>query len=146
MQRALRLNIIARNRSLKSQRRRNAADLKGEEHKIRDQTVERSRLKLDVVKAERKYRREDWILGPLAPNRLAGKNAGGYGQMDYQAINLPPVLESKRAQYFNFAVNDRVVVMTGREKGKIGKVKEVNEEQQCVMLEDISIVSFLAMK
>jgi large subunit ribosomal protein L24 len=145
MQRALRLNIIARNRSLKSQRRKSAAELKEEQHQIRNETVESSRINLHIVRTERKHRREDWTLGPLAPNRLAGKNAGGYGQLDYSAIKLPPVLESERAQYFNIAVNDRVVVRTGREKGKIGKVNDIDEERQCVMLENVNMVSFLAL-
>jgi large subunit ribosomal protein L24 len=145
MQRALRSNIMARNQSLKSTRRKNAANLKETQHEIRNSTVELSRLKLGIIKAERKHRREDWILGPLAPNRLVGKNAGSYGQLEYQAIDLPPVLESERAQYFNFAVNDRVVVRTGREKGKIGKITEVNEEKQTVTLEDVNMVSFPAL-
>jgi large subunit ribosomal protein L24 len=145
MQRVLRLNIIGRNQTLKIKRRKNAADVRDEQRKIRLQTVETSRLKLGLVKAERKNRREDWMLGPLAPNRLAGKNAGGYGQMDLEAINLPPVLESERVKYFNFAVNDRVVVKTGRDKGKIGKVTKVEEEKQCVTLDDVNMVSFPAL-
>jgi large subunit ribosomal protein L24 len=81
------------------------------------------------------------MLGPLAPNRLAGKDSGSYGMMNYQSIRTPPVLAAERPKYFNFAVDDRVVVINGREKGKIGKVTEIDQERQTVGILDVNIVS-----
>lgn len=144
MQRVLRLNILARNQALKRQRRKSEEIFRDEQRKVRQQKVEAARSKRSAVKAERAHRREDWMLGPLAPNRLAGKDAGGYGMVDFQATRSPLVLKAEREKYFNFAVNDRVVVMSGREKGKIGKVREVDEEQQTVALIDVNMVSFSA--
>ena len=142
MQRVLRRNLLARNQALKRQRRASKEALNDEARKIRQEKIVLARSTRSAIKAERINRREDWMLGPLAPNRLAGKDAGGYGMMDFQSLRPPNILKSEREEFFNFAVDDRVVVVTGREKGKIGKVREIDEERQAVVLADVNMVRF----
>lgn len=141
MQKALRRNLLARNQALKSSRRKAGKSLREERRAIRQETVLWNRAKRSDIKAERENRREDWMLGPLAPNRLAGQDGGGYGMLNFQSVRPPVVFTAERERYFNFAVNDRVVVVKGREKGKIGKIKEVDQERQTVALFDVNIVS-----
>jgi large subunit ribosomal protein L24 len=140
MQRVLHRNILARNQTLKSQRRKAEEQIKDTNRKIRQENVAMERSKRGLVKAERLNRREDWMLGPLAPNRLAGKDGGGYGMLDFQAIRLPHVKREEKSKFFNFAVGDRVVVVNGREKGKIGKVTAVDQQRQTVGLKDVNMV------
>ena len=143
MQRALRRNILARNQALKRQRKQSEETLREEAHEVRREKFAAARVERSAAKAERTYRREDWMLGPLAPNRLVGKDGGGYGMLDFLSAQAPTVMKREREKYVNIVVNDRVVVVSGREKGKIGKVGNVNVERQTVALYDINLVSFL---
>lgn len=142
MQRVLRRNLLARNQALRRQRREIEEKLKDEKRKVRQERFEGARSTRSIIKSERTRRREDWLLGPLAPNRLAGKDSGGYGMLNLQDTRLPTVLQADRPKYLNVAVDDRVVVRTGREKGKIGKIMHIDEERQTVSLADVNIVSF----
>ena len=141
MQKVLRRNVLARNQALGRQRREAEEKLKNEKRKIRQTRFELDRLERSNVKAERTNRREDWILGPLAPNRTAGKDGGGYGMLSLQMLHAPIVVKQERAELLNFAANDRAVVITGREKGKIGRIRIVDAERQTVTLEDVNMVS-----
>jgi large subunit ribosomal protein L24 len=141
MQRVLRRNVLARNQALKRQRRASEKEFKDEERKIRQEKVLRARFERDSIKAERKNRREDWMLGPLAPNRLAGNDAGGYGMLGFESIRQPLVPKQERVKWFNFAVDDRIVVVNGREKGKIGKITTIDKERQTVEVAGINMVS-----
>lgn len=58
-----------------------------------------------------------------------------------EALQPPEVLKAEREKYFNFAVKDRVVVVKGRERGKIGEVRVVDIERQTVQLADVNMVS-----
>lgn len=142
MQKVLRRNLLARNQALKRQRRETEEKLNQTKRKIRQEHVSSTRLKTLSINAERRNRREDWVLGPLAPNRVAGKDGGGYGMLAFQVIQVPTVLKTKREKYFNFAKDDRVVVVKGTSRGKIGKVTKVDEEKQTVELDGINMVSF----
>lgn len=48
--------------------------------------------------------------------------------------------KTKRAEYLNFASGDRVCVVRGREKGKIGRVENVDEESQSLTVEGVNQV------
>lgn len=93
------------------------------------------------VKTERKTRREDWLLGPLAPQRDVGVKKGVYGTMDPFALRDPTIPIKQRAAYINFAVGDRVCIFRGREKGRIGRIVTINEEQEMVDVEGMNPVS-----
>jgi large subunit ribosomal protein L24 len=91
--------------------------------------------------------KEDWHLGHLRPNRAVGVGADKYGALKLQQVQKAewPVHVQKRRnevrarqnleleyplivddkKYFPFAVDDRVVVIKGRDKGKIGRVRDI---------------------
>lgn len=140
MQTILRRTIQARNQAVKKSQKKEWRKIQEEKHEARSQEVARKRyLKADLL-SEKQRRHEDWVLGPLAPQRVAGKNGGGYGAVHPTFFNLPNVIESERVKYFNFAVKDRVVMLHGRDKGKIGKIQAVDKEKQTVTVAELNMV------
>ncbi|CAI6338073.1 unnamed protein product [Periconia digitata] len=103
--------------------------------------------------------REDWKLGPLRPHRSPVDDL--YGSLDGAAISpihfpkevvkrederrertglepkYPFIVDGKR--YFPIVEGDRVVVTEGREKGKIGTVKEVAARYHQVIIKDVNM-------
>ncbi|RDW60805.1 hypothetical protein BP6252_12188 [Coleophoma cylindrospora] len=78
----------------------------------------------------RKARREDWELGPLAPRRDVGDKKDTYGTINAQRTRGQPLKYEERAEalktvggrYLNIVKGDRVVLLEGRDKGKISEV------------------------
>lgn len=127
-------------------------------------------LKQQYYKEEREHRKEDWKLGPLAPNRDAGRQRGLLATVDVQFATPPRVpsyltkdpqhrpkiagyefhdYEASPALKFkgktiigNILVGDRVCVIHGDEKikGLVGYVKEVMDEQESVRITNINVV------
>ncbi|OCK81749.1 hypothetical protein K432DRAFT_350465 [Lepidopterella palustris CBS 459.81] len=90
------------------------------------------------AKDARKARREDWELGPLAPNRASGTAAEQYGALDQNANARPPLPERMQMKRFNIAPGDRVVLLSGRFKGKIDRVKSIEKERGTVSLASVA--------
>jgi hypothetical protein len=107
--------------------------------------------------------REDWKLGPLRPNRAVGGAAEKYGALTGEQITKPEIpvhtqrnrneARAKRnleltyplvvddEKYFHIAKDDRVVVIRGREKGKIGLVSSIIERTHEVIVAGVNMVS-----
>lgn len=91
------------------------------------------------IKTTRKNRKEDYDLGPLAPRRDIGKDAETYGTVDsirFQRVTVP----KWKRRWCGFEVGDRVVLLKGRDKGKIGVVDEKDEESETVRVKDLNMV------
>lgn len=99
-----------------------------------------NRSLLDEAIEERKNRREDWLKGPLAPRRNFGERDVLYGTVSTNRLRLPRVPEAKRVKYVTFAPGDRVCMVKGKDKGKIGKILQVDEESQSVTVEGVNMV------
>ena len=141
MQKVLRRNLLARNQSLRKARKRDKLEHRLETRESFQENRQQMRaLDLDV-RNERRTRREDWILGPLAPDRNVGDRKGVYGTLESRAARSPLVVTKHRAKYVPYTVGDRVVVVRGRERGKIAAIKEVDEERETVELDGVNIVS-----
>ena len=134
MQKVLRRSLLARNQQLKRTRRADKAF-----HRTR---LLRERAFIKNVKAERQNRREDWMLGPLAPKRDVGAKKFEYGLMDPIAHQLPEVPKRDRLKRINFAAGDRVCIIRGLGRGKIGEIKDINVEHQSVFLTGVNEVSY----
>lgn len=95
-----------------------------------------------------KAMKEDWALGPLAPKRDFGENADKLGTVDmglHTLHNLTTTqIEDVKARMGDnvFKPQDRVVVLTGRDRGKIGTILSVDEEKMSAQIEGINNVSF----
>lgn len=112
------------------------------------------RVKRESIKRAKQNQREDWLLGPLAPRRDVGDFKETYGTIDRLTFDNPkPRREElsrrlarfagktkKGEKYCNISKGDRVVLLAGWDKGKIGKVKDVNEDKAEVIVEGLNRV------
>lgn len=168
MQRTARINLIARNQLTKQSRKAKLRTDKrqwDEWHQVKQQVEQYRR---QYTKEERLARREDWVLGPLAPNRDTGLERGVFGTLDRDAVLQNPTVpqsvrdvpkhpgfeardygeEGKkgftgRTIAGNVALQDRVVIVHGpdRLRGLIGRVMMVDDEKEEVRLTGINLVS-----
>lgn len=105
--------------------------------------------------------KEDWKLGPLRPNRAVGEGADKYGAltaMQMQKPEIPTRTQKNRNEfkekkgleleyplvvddkkYFPIVKDDRVVVLKGKDKGKIGVVQEIIDRTHEVIVKGINM-------
>ncbi|KAK1994016.1 KOW domain-protein domain-containing protein-containing protein [Colletotrichum falcatum] len=115
--------------------------------RFRDQRNQLTELNRDV-KTARLVRQEKWTLGPLAPRRDVFDSYGAV-QTNRQSRSTPLKPEEVEArcawagglQYLNIAVNDRVVLLEGPDKGKIDRIASINLEHGTVTLKDIAKIT-----
>lgn len=104
------------------------------------QRKEYGRALNDNAKAAREARWEDWTKGPLAPKRDAGKQANTFGALDAAVMNPPKIPARQRRKHILFTPGDRVCVIRGRDKGKIGEISQVNEDSETVQIKNLNMV------
>ncbi|EGX97099.1 KOW domain-containing protein domain-containing protein [Cordyceps militaris CM01] len=103
---------------------------------------------IDNIKDAKKATKEDWELGPLAPQRDLGFNNYGvvtqpirqdwsnYGQIRYQTkLAEQRCAWAGGAKMLNLAPGDRVVIFEGHDKGKIDTIKTIQPETGSLTLE-----------
>jgi large subunit ribosomal protein L24 len=100
-----------------------------------------------AVKEAARRRREDWEMGPLAPQRdtpLKDSTDAYFGTMGLRrnmGENFPEKQRELACRWaggrktFCVKAGDRVAIMEGPDKGKIGTVKFISDEQGSVALE-----------
>lgn len=171
MQRVLRTNLRARNRALKAARQADYDEYRKDwkDFAQRESMVEK--VKQEDIRAEKKARREDWLLGPLAPKRDVGTKQGFYG-MANGLIAQPPVFPPRIrhgpkgdgwdpsigkpggpkgwegvGNEGNIVAGDRVCVVKGKSSliGKIGDVKEVDSASKVLKITGLNTVSILCL-
>lgn len=82
-------------------------------------------------RAAQSVRHEDWLLGPLAPKRDVGEARDTYGTLSPRRLRG---VEKPKAHVKNWGIvaGERVVIVQEghRERGKIGKVREVRKDAE----------------
>ncbi|KAI9054195.1 hypothetical protein LZ554_001366 [Drepanopeziza brunnea f. sp. 'monogermtubi'] len=122
----------------------------------REQNQVHRKDEINTLKAARFTRREDYELGPLAPRRDVGDKKDSYGTVDMQRMQGRTLYGKEKWDILNFwggkrlnlAKQDRVVLLEGRDKGKIGKVTEIDMiRAECTVeglnMMDISVPSYM---
>jgi large subunit ribosomal protein L24 len=102
------------------------------------------------IKAAQLARREDWELGPLAPRRDVGDDKDTYGTIDQALLQFPTIHKDKREEvlknvggkYLNIVKGDRVVLLEGRDKGKIGKIIDLDASRGMCKVEGLNMVCY----
>ncbi|KAK5127525.1 hypothetical protein LTR85_006864 [Meristemomyces frigidus] len=105
--------------------------------------VRTQRAAAQNVRDARKNRREDWEAGALAPRRDAGEQRETYGATSMYNLHAPELEPRKQPKWMHISEGDRVVVMRGREKGKIGVVDDVSKERGTVRIKGINVVDVI---
>ncbi|KAF4548033.1 Hypothetical protein D9617_32g091530 [Elsinoe fawcettii] len=96
-----------------------------------------------AYKTERRVRKEEWEYGPrLAPRRDIGKKRTTLGTFN-RDIDYPAIVPKPWRKPALFAVGDRVAIMKGVDKGKIGKVRKCDEERQLVEVEGLNQFNYI---
>lgn len=131
MQKILRRTALAKRQAARRAANRAGAD-NTEQRRIRQNNngITGATIQADI-QAERLARREDWIMGPLAPRRDVGENKDLYGTVSTRRLQGVDVAEDKRKDWC-LKVNDRVVIAVEghRDRGKIGQIREIREKAQ----------------
>jgi len=92
-----------------------------------------------LIKDARLARQEDWARGALAPRRDTGEKAETYGSVDIFHMNLAERQEANKPKWNHIVEGDRVVVIKGREKGKIGLVENMDNDRGFVQIKDVNM-------
>lgn len=108
-----------------------------------DMRNEKLRLKVlyDEVRVSRQETKEDRMLGPLAPRRTFSKlEVEEYGVVSDERIMGKYVPKDQRIKYWDIAVGDRVVILEGQDRHKIGVVKSLDKPRNAVLVENMNMV------
>lgn len=113
----------------------------------RENDTFKSNLASADIKRERQVRREDYELGPLAPRRDIGTSKDTYGTISAMRMKGKDLTRKEKLEmypdtprYVNIVPEDRVVLLEGRDKGKIGKVISVESKSFEVTVEGLNMV------
>ncbi|KAK5116672.1 hypothetical protein LTR62_007346 [Meristemomyces frigidus] len=98
------------------------------------------------IKAARLNRATDWAAGRLAPRRDVGEQAETYGALPIYDIQSPTLNAKDIPKWFPIVEGDRVVVMTGRDRGKIGEVTEVLKDRGQLRVKGANVVDVIVPK
>ncbi|EEP77079.1 conserved hypothetical protein [Uncinocarpus reesii 1704] len=139
MQKVIRRSVLATNQAKRKARIEASKNRHEELQSILREKTALQRSLLDEALEERRNRRDDWMRGPLAPKRDVGKRSGLYGTISTTRLRMPKILPEARTKYITIAAGDRVCLVRGADKGKIGKVLNVDSETETVAVEGINI-------
>jgi large subunit ribosomal protein L24 len=106
--------------------------------------------------------KEDWRLGALRPNRAVGAAKSKYGALGEEQLQKPDIpLHTQRnrnkfresrglpqeyplviddKKYFHIERDDRVIVVNGRDKGKIGIVQNIVARTHEILVKGVNMV------
>ncbi|KAI9643036.1 hypothetical protein NHQ30_008771 [Ciborinia camelliae] len=149
MQKVIRRTILAEKqavRRLARRQRKNELD----EFALRQDKMKQLGLEnLRRVKENKVARREDWELKDLAPKRDVGSKVDKYASIEAQFIETPELRRKDALEildlwggkkHLNIREGDRVVVIEGRDKGKIGKVEKIDKKRAEVTCEGLNMI------
>lgn len=92
-----------------------------------------------LIKDARAARKEDWARGALAPRRDVGDLAEKYGSVDIFHMNFAEKQEAKKLEWHHIVEGDRVVVIRGRDKGKIAEVEDLDKSRDAVKVKGLNV-------
>lgn len=152
MQKVIKRTLLAEKQAARKLAKRKEANTRIWAKGNREQVNYARKQFTNSIKAERHNRREDYELGPLAPRRDVGDAKETYGTVTGQQMRAEPidyrkieeVLKSvgycKKWKIINLVVEDRVVLLEGRDKGMIGMIQEIDIARGTCSVEGLNMV------
>lgn len=146
--------------------RKKRQELKQAQWESKQAVLQRIMWENEHIKGARKKAlataKEDWKLGPLRPNRAIGPNAAKYGALSPNQIQKPEIplktrqnrneVREKKGlpleyplvvdgkKYFPIVKEDRVVILKGKDAGKVGVVKNIVERTHEIIVDGLNMV------
>ncbi|EPS35729.1 hypothetical protein H072_10834 [Dactylellina haptotyla CBS 200.50] len=137
MERVLRRSALAKAQAARRYAREAEQRLKHKraQREQYDAMIRQHRRYVDGIHAELK---EDVKLGPLAPVRgVSMKDRIARDLPTGDGIRLPQVVEQRK--FFNITVGDRVVILAGKDRNKVGVVRDVDPDTDSVRIEGLNV-------
>ncbi|KAI9793505.1 MAG: hypothetical protein M1816_007937 [Peltula sp. TS41687] len=137
--------VLQRTARAKTQAARRAA-IRWEKERSTRRTLQRSehdelwKMASRDIKNARIARREDRELGPLAPKRDVGDSKETYGVLDSRRTRGPIKREEDKKDAQLIVAGDRVVIIEGRDKGRIGPVVRVDRKRHEAVVKGLNLV------
>lgn len=151
MQKVIRRTVLAEKQAARRLAKRKDAAARELRKSTREQVNFLRRDEVKDIKNARKAQREDYELGSLAPKRDVGLNKDTYGTIHGQRTrgeelmgkNRLDALEQVGGKYLNIVAGDRVVLLEGRDKGKIGTISSTNPRAAECIVKGLNMVNIL---
>ncbi|KAG9229093.1 putative 54S ribosomal protein L40, mitochondrial [Amylocarpus encephaloides] len=150
MQKVFRHTLLAERQAARKAAKRHGKNVKIFLKSNNEQKVYAGRYQATLLKRERLNRREDWDLGPIKPRRDVGDAKGKYGATDGAYMKGLPVLRSDKdailepfggsVKHLPLRRGDRVVLLSGHDKGKIGMIKTIDLTRLQVTIDGLNRV------
>lgn len=150
MQKVIRRTLLAEKQAARRLAKRKDTSKREQAKSNREQSRYLRKDEVRDIKTARQVRKEDWELGPLAPRRDVGSLKEAYGTINSQRTRgtllnekeKERLLESVGGKYLVFSKEDRVVLLEGRDKGKIGKITAIDAARGECTVEGLNLVSY----
>ncbi|KAI0552743.1 hypothetical protein F4679DRAFT_49093 [Xylaria curta] len=107
-----------------------------------------TKVAADDVKTAKQAIRDDWAMGTLSPRLDVGGFHDAHGSISQArypgAVSMSLAKRNARCQwaggayYLNLAVGDRVVLLDGPDKGRIGKISDISHRTAEVTVKDLN--------
>lgn len=135
----LRRKELARRQVARKNEKRRQKTQSDRERDYRSEVNAQTKVSFDQIKEARRRHKEDYELGPLAPRRDVGTKENTFGTVDPAQIQDVKVPKGQK-KWCPFALGDRVVLLEGKDKGKIGSVSDIDRDTQRIDVTDLNEV------
>lgn len=147
MQKIIRRTALAEKQVARRYQRVKDKNIRSTQRTERENFTNTRKDEVKTIRLARKAHKEDYELGSLAPRRDVGEYKDTYGTISpmhiqgrkmtlAERIKLDPV-SGRRS---SLAVGDRVVLLEGRDKGKISKIVSLDIERHECKVEGLNMV------
>lgn len=152
MQKVIRRTLLAEKQAARRLAKRKDKNIREWAKTSREQVLHARRQETSSIKNARLNRREDYELGPLAPKRDVGDVKDTYGTTDGSRMRSQPIDPRKIEQVLkdvgyekkwrtvHFVVGDRVVMLEGKDKGRIGYISAIDIPKGEATIEGMNMV------
>ncbi|KAI1825684.1 hypothetical protein F4861DRAFT_161293 [Xylaria intraflava] len=149
MQKILRRVATAERVVAKRQKIKNLKYRRATQKTETQQSIQHVSQALEEVERAKQAIRDDWAMGPLSPRKDVGEWEGAHGAIGDTRFSNPVTRISLAARnarcqwaggayYLNLAVGDRVVLLDGPDKGRIGTISDLIHDRAEVVVKDLN--------
>ncbi|KAG4438407.1 hypothetical protein IFR05_006113 [Cadophora sp. M221] len=148
MQKVFRHTVLAERQAARRSAKRTDLKFRAKWKNENDQNIYHRKDEVKHLKDARVARREDYEMGPLAPRRDVGDLKDTYGTVNSNRMRGRPlhgkekwdILNFWGGKFLNIVKGDRVVILEGRDKGKIGTLTDIDIKRAECRVEGLNMM------